>query len=383
MTRIPKEVLDEVVQCAGDGIVVVNAEQQILLFNEQASRLFGYKQEQIVNQKLDILIPSKFYEAHSKHVTGFGQGEVSRQLMGERPEVYGRRKDGTTFPAEVAISKTTVSGVLFYTAIIRDITSRKDTEIRLQRAMAQLTEANKQLIALMTMKEAFFGMAAHDLRSPISRIKMASEILLDETAPANQRQHLNEIVFRTSESMLVLINDLLDITKIEAGKISLKYEEVNLYDYLDYVQTASSILGSRKGITLVLDVEPNLPIVLIDPARMRQVLENLLSNAIKFSNSGTTVTIKVRKSAENIEISVCDQGQGIKDYDMPRLFGAFQQLGTRPTAGEPGTGLGLAIAKKIVEIHMGTIRAESEFGKGSNFIITFPISPMSDRRRVD
>jgi two-component system, sensor histidine kinase and response regulator len=258
----------------------------------------------------------------------------------------------------------------FYNRIILNIeTIEHFAEIRAQ--SETLSELNKQ-------KNKFLGIAAHDLRNPLASIRGFSEIMLGEsTGPLTEEQnefltHINNL----SNQMLQLVNDLLDVAAIESGKLDLNVKCASLLRILEDRIRINRVLADKKGITLAADLSP-LAEFSFDPNRLIQVIDNLVSNAVKFSNPGTTVTItlseKLSKKGSLAMVSVRDQGPGISAEDREKLFGEFQKLSARPTAGEGSTGLGLNIAKKIIEAHKGSIWVESVPGQGATFFFTLPM----------
>lgn len=263
----------------------------------------------------------------------------------------------------------------------------------LQRVTAELLEVNRaitglqrelarrqaELIQLNERKNEFIGVAAHDLRSPLTVIQGYATLLSRRPEmPEGERAELLGIIADSVQDMLRMLDNLLNIAEIEAGKLKLRPREVDLYAFVERTARLNRPLADQKGVALALDLAPDLPPVVLDPDRIRQVLNNLLGNAIKFSRSGTTVTLQVRRADENtVEIAVIDQGQGIRPEELGLLFTPFQKTSTRATGGEHSSGLGLAICKRIVEISGGDIRAASDYGQGSRFSFTLPIAPKS------
>lgn len=361
-----------IINAASDAVMVIDENRRIVFFNAEAERTFGYTSVEALGQDLDILVPDRFTPGHARHVQQFVEGVHPRRLMSERPELIAKRKDGSEFPVEITLSKVVTPLGTFATAIVRDITKRKLAEQALKRSTEQLQASNAELIRLDEIKNQFLGMAAHDLRNPLIRIKTGAEMLMDDTFSAEQRSDLLRIIHSAAELMLALISDLLDVNRIESGRLELHKQSVDCRSFLEEIREAHTLTAQRKHIALNLEVDEQLGSVDFDQKRMQQVLENLLSNAIKFSESGTTVTITAHVRDKWLEISVRDQGVGISQAEIPKLFGAFQQLSSRATAGEKGTGLGLLIAKKIVELHGGSIRLSSEEGVGSEFTVAIP-----------
>lgn len=247
-------------------------------------------------------------------------------------------------------------------------------EKRVEERTAELAETNERLRKIDKTKDALLGMAAHDLRTPIMIFRGYTDLLLDPRTSEDEKAIFIEHIRDTTQEMLDLLNDLLDITAIQSGKITLQPDIVDVYRFIDRIIKLNHRMGEQKGITLVSDLMPNLPPFMFDPTRIEQVMNNLISNAFKFSHGDTTVTVTAQtvKDADYLEISVIDQGQGISADDQAKLFTAFQKLSPRPTGSEKSTGLGLSICKRLVELHYGTIDVESEVGVGSRFYFQLP-----------
>lgn len=242
------------------------------------------------------------------------------------------------------------------------------------RLLKQMAVQNTQLTSYNDLKNKFLGIAAHDLRNPLAILKGQTELLRDGiVGPVNDKQkNLLQKMIVVNQHMFVLVNELLDVSAIESGKLDLQKEQVDLEKYLKEVQEANVPLVGRKSMTLSLEVEPNLPPVMLDRDRMNQVMGNLITNAIKFSFPNTTIDIRAKRSGNDVQISITDQGQGIPESDLPKMFTDFSKLSVKSTLGEKSTGLGLAIAKRMVEAHGGHISVQSEVGKGSTFTFTLP-----------
>jgi signal transduction histidine kinase len=232
---------------------------------------------------------------------------------------------------------------------------------------------NEELSALNDLKSKFLGIAAHDLRNPISTIQMASMILGEPPPDLSEDEHrfLVEDIDRQASYMLNLIDDLLDVSQIESGYLELRLEQLPLRQLLADAVRRHANLASAKRIEVLLSPCPD-SVFCADPLRLRQVIDNLISNAVKYSRPGGTVVVQAAKDQGAWKISVRDEGPGIDPGDKERLFQYFSRLSTRPTGGEKSTGLGLAISRRIVEAHRGQIGVESEMGKGSIFWFTLP-----------
>ena len=236
-----------------------------------------------------------------------------------------------------------------------------------------------QIAALNREKDALMGMVAHDLRTPLSGLLGFAEIALQGLSggedPATLREDL-EVIRTTAIEMNELLSDLLDVSRIEAGKLPIQLQEVDLGGLIKDGKRRYELWAGAKRIGFRLVVPERLPRVRIDPRRIQQVLNNLVSNAVKFTNPGGTVTLAVQHPRPDaVEVSVLDTGQGIDPSEQDRLFGRFEQVSAQPTAGEKGSGLGLSIAKRLVELHGGRIWVESRPGVGSRFSFSLPALP--------
>jgi two-component system sensor histidine kinase/response regulator len=244
-----------------------------------------------------------------------------------------------------------------------------------------LSENQKLLVEQLNKADAaktrFLGMAAHDLRNPLSSIRGLAEFLLDGTVGQLTPDQLDLVntIHTASQSMLGLVNELLDVATIEAGELKVTLEPHDLTELISKSVYLTNIEAAKKQTRV--DFAPDMPRVTakIDPAKMRQVVENLLSNAVKYSPPGSVITVEVRIDAEQqaCGFSVKDQGPGIPENERHKLFQDFGRLSAQPTAGEKSTGLGLAICRKIVEAHRGEIVAENLPQRGSEFRVTLPL----------
>ncbi|MDA3943405.1 MAG: HAMP domain-containing sensor histidine kinase [Bacteroidetes bacterium] len=244
-----------------------------------------------------------------------------------------------------------------------------------------LQKKNIQLEQLNQLKNQFLGIAAHDLRNPIASIIMFSEFLLEseDHTISDELRKMIEAINKSSEFMLKLLEDLLDVVKIESGKLQLNIETTDIEDLLRNNIGVNALLAGKKEIKLVLNVPETLPAPAIDPIKIEQVLNNLISNAIKYSHKQTKVTISAVTTGDHILISVQDQGQGIPKNELDKVFTPFSQISVVSTAGEKSTGLGLSIVKRIIVGHLGRIWVESDPDgksgeKGTTFYFTLPIN---------
>ncbi|MCB0352176.1 MAG: HAMP domain-containing histidine kinase [Bdellovibrionales bacterium] len=250
-------------------------------------------------------------------------------------------------------------------AFIRDVTSINQRE-------EEVEAMNERLLDLDRQRSEFLGIAAHDLRSPLHKIILSAELLAGGGLDEERQKKFMNIILRSSETMLQLLNDLLNMTKIQSGRLVLNPTRVRLAQYLHTIVEENRDVAQRQRIALTLEVEnPEIEGV-FDPVRIEQVLQNLLSNAFKFSEADTTITVRAKIHGDKTILEVQDEGVGIPLQAQEKIFQAFADTSTKPLHGEQSTGLGLAICKKIVELHRGTISVTSELGRGSVFTVVLP-----------
>jgi signal transduction histidine kinase len=233
-------------------------------------------------------------------------------------------------------------------------------------------EAEQRLKELNELKDQHLGIAAHDLRNPLSSIRGMSQMLVEMELDKNTQTSFLQSIYRVSEQMLILVDNLLDVAVIESGRFELKITEENISGLVGERIELMAKNAERKEIKLIADLQ-EVTDSLFDADRMRQVVDNLLSNAIKFSPSGSVVNVACGQADRILDITVTDQGPGIPSEDLDRLFDTFEKLSAQPTGGEKSTGLGLSIVKSIVDAHGGEIEVDSEVGRGTTFIVHLPV----------
>lgn len=258
-----------------------------------------------------------------------------------------------------------------------DELSRVNNEFaNLQRDMAK---KNAELAKLNAIKNRLLGIVAHDLRTPLGVIMSYAYFLESDTPQTlddRQREFVSTIK-RTSEFMLNMVTDLLDVTAIEGGSVTLNRQPADLVELIRGNVKLNGVLSARKGIAIDLEAPSSLPEVAFDRGKIEQVLNNLISNAVKFSHPDRPAHVSITASDGVVTVAVRDQGQGIPEADLPKLFKPFSKTSVQSTAGEPSTGLGLAIVRNIIEGHGGRIWVESEVGHGSTFSFTLPLTATS------
>jgi PAS domain S-box-containing protein len=357
--RLTEFLLSDIVRISADAVICLDEEHKVTLFNEGAEAIFGWTSAEMIGQPLERLLPERARRVHDGHMEGFRSAKEDARRMGERREISGVRKNGEEFPAEAAIAKVHMGDAVVYSVVLRDITAQVRLQKKLQRAISTRDET--------------VGMVAHDLRNPLSAIKMLSASTLEDSGalPESVIENL-ELIRSAAVQMDSLIQDLLDVTRVEAGELRVDLAPVDVSDLLEQSLTMLRPLVANAGLNLA--VEPGPPLrVLADAPRIGQVLSNLVGNAIKFTPAKGQVTIAVARSDERAMISVSDNGTGIGKDTLPHVFDRFWQV---PNASirSRGAGLGLPIARGIVHAHGGKMWAESEPGRGSTFSFTLTLA---------
>jgi PAS domain S-box-containing protein len=395
-----------ILSSAHDGILTLDEKGTIESLNATAERMFGYRESDVLGKDYRILFQSGgkdvFQSAGDNHASPYASSELSiRKVTGFTKEVTGRRKDGSTFPVEISVSQVPVGNRLIFTGILRDITERKQIEEqnrhmkewleqRVRERTAQLEQANHQLQAAAELaleasraKDAFLATMSHELRTPLNAIIGYCDLMLEDPEHLEPKETAQDLLkIRSSgKHLLGLINDILDLAKIESGKMRLEISEFELTGVIQDLRDLMDPLIQARSNKLTIEIAPNLGRMHSDRMRVRQLLLNLLSNANKFTDHGSIglrawhVTVDSR---DWIEISVSDTGRGISPEDLKKLFQPFFQADATSTRKHEGTGLGLAISRRFANLMGGDIAVQSELGKGSTFTVRLPAETVVD-----
>ncbi|MDN5309897.1 MAG: two-component system, cell cycle sensor histidine kinase PleC [Methanolobus sp.] len=351
-----------------DGIVIIDQNGKVFEANPRYAEMLGYSQEEMGSLHMwdwDI------------HYTREQVLEMLRlaDSKGILHETRQRRKDGTLIDVEINANAAIVGERKLSFCVCRDITVRKQAEEELLNAKMAAEAADRT-------KSEFLATMSHELRTPLNSIIGFSDILLTENYGClNERQATYvDYILQGGRHLLDLINDILDLSKIEAGKMELEYEQFSVREVIDEIRTIMSPLALKKSIVLDISIDPLLGTISADKTKFKQVLYNLTSNAVKFTPENGSVTIDACIFGDSVQLAVKDTGIGIAQSDMDKLFQPFRQLNPYLNREYEGTGLGLALVKKFVEMHGGRIRVESRIGEGSIFTVVIPLEQKKQER---
>ena len=391
----------KILEVSVDAIISVDEELKITIFNKGAERVFCYRAAEIVGTSLDILIPERFRNIYKGYIGNFAKSESdARQITESDYQIICLKKNGEEFPVEIAGSKTIEEGHVLFTIVLRDITERKKAEDELKQYKEHLEELVKQRTEELIVakkkaevanqaKSEFLANMSHEIRTPMNAILGFTEILKSKEEE-KENYHFLELIHTSGKVLLNLINDILDLSKVEAGKLELNYSAVSLSSLLNEMKTIFDQRIRDKGLDFTTNVQKDVfEALILDENRVRQILVNLISNSVKFTKDGyIRLSAYVRpyesgSSSVELIVEVTDTGIGIQEDLQDKIFDAFEQVKVLKGHKPGGTGLGLAITKSLIEMMNGKISLSSEPGKGSTFRVVFKDVEIATLKQVE
>jgi len=353
-----------------DGVIIIDAKGLIDAFNPAAEDIFGFSEEEVLGKNVKILMPEPYRSGHDGYLNNhLTTGE--KKIIGIGREVSGRCKDGSVFPMDLAVSPMQISGKPMFVGLVRNITERKQHEKGIKLAKLAAESANR-------MKSEFLANMSHELRTPLNAIIGYSEMLKEDAEEEGNAQTMDDLnkICTSGNHLLKLINDVLDLAKIEAGRVELLHEKIDVFALIQEIAMVIQHQMHNNNNHFEINCAEDIGEIIGDDGRLRQVLFNLLSNAAKFTNKGL-VTLSVKREGQQgkqqLAIAISDTGIGMTPEQLDRVFIPFVQADAGTTRQFGGTGLGLSICKDICETMGGHIEVQSEIGKGSTFTVFIPI----------
>jgi PAS domain S-box-containing protein len=351
--KVAEEMFHQAVESCPNGMVVTSSAGRIVLVNGEIERMFGYQREELIDQSIDMIVPGHLHAEQVRHRSKLISKSETRRTDADHGPV-GRRKDGSEFPAEVGLNPIHTGDESMVISVIVDISERK----RIER-----------------LKDEFVSTVSHELRTPLTSISGALGLLTGQlsgklTDPASR---LLAIANKNSQRLVRLINDILDIEKLESGRAIFNLSQVNIRPLVEQAVEENRGFAEGYGVDVRLDASSVDGEVNVDPDRVSQVITNLLSNAIKFSPKGGEVLVALKKNGNSFRISVRDRGAGVPDEFKPHIFEKFAQGDATSSRQKGGTGLGLSIVKQIVEWFGGTVGFVDTPGGGATFHVDLPV----------
>ncbi|NDR55159.1 response regulator [Aliiruegeria sabulilitoris] len=361
--------VSKIIEASPIGIITIDQKGTIETFSSAAESIFGYYHADIIGKNIKILTPKEIALEHDFYLERRTPGRSST-VVGQRRIVDGIRRDGTVFKLELRVEEVQVGDKVFYIGMVEDITERLELERQAEQAREQAELANQA-------KSAFLANMSHELRTPMNAIIGYSEMLAEDAEDDGLDEMLDDLgkITAAGRHLLSLINDILDLSKIEAGKMDLFLEDFSASEIAQDVASTAASLIEKNSNKLIVDIDQDLGTLRGDVTKIRQILFNLISNAAKFTSDGA-ITLEVKTTSLNMEpavrFAVSDTGIGIPEDKLEHIFSEFSQADESTTRNYGGTGLGLALTKRFCELMGGAIQVESKLGQGSSFIVTLP-----------
>lgn len=360
--RASEERFRALLESAPDAMVIVDGRQRIALVNARTEALFGYSRRELLGRPAAMLMLEESREGYEAHLAALTAGAPASAAL----ELHGERRDGTAFPVEISLGPLATEAGILVSCVVRDATQR-------QRIEAELVEASRA-------KSAFLAGMSHELRTPLNAIIGFSEMIRDAVmGPLDARYRgYGGDIHESGRHLLNIINDILDISKIEGGRLELREETVSIGAAAEACRRIVATMADAAGVSLAIEIPASLPLIRADRLRFQQILLNLMSNAVKFTPSGGRVSVSAAVGTEGAVIAVADTGIGMKAEEIPIALEPFRQIDGALSRRFDGTGLGLPLAKALVELHGGRLDIESAPGAGTVARIRLPQERMTD-----
>jgi PAS domain S-box-containing protein len=369
--RDAEERMRSVVNHVVDGIITIDEHGSIESFNPAAQQIFGYGPAEVMGKNVKLLMPEPYHSEHDGYIHNYVTTGHAK-IIGIGREVTGRKKDGSVFPMELAVSAFHIGNRRYFTGIVRDITERKRLQDELQQRLHDLADADRQ-------KNEFLAMLSHELRNPLAPMRNALYLLKNVRQPDGGMEQVHGMMERQLQQLVRLVDDLLDVSRIIRGKIDLRRERVDLRQAVERAaETARPVIDAYgHELTLSLPGEP-VP-VSGDLVRLAQAISNLLTNAAKYSKAAAPIELALMRDGGEALVTVKDRGVGISAELLPRIFDLFVQGEHALARSQGGLGIGLTLVKRLIEMHEGSVAAFSEGpGRGSEFRIRLPIVAVTE-----
>ncbi|PIT73872.1 PAS domain S-box protein [Limnohabitans sp. JirII-31] len=400
--RAGRDRIKNIFNAAPNGMLAIDKNGAIVMVNTQMERLFGWAQEEMLGKSIEMLLPERYRGKHIMLRNNYLQTPQPR-AMGVGRDLFGLRKDGHEFPVEIGLNPTGPDSNIDMQVVasVVDITERKQAEAMLNEANnlleKRIAERTMQLEAANRAKSDFLANMSHELRTPLNAIIGFSEMFKDGAlGPLDERQRgFSADIYEAGKHLLSLINDILDLSKVEAGMLQLQLSAVNL---LQLFQSSTLMVREKAlnhAIELSTHIDQSIGTALCDERKVKQIIYNLLANAIKFTEHGGTVSLRIERctraditlnpalpgrllelpTSDNqafLHIAIEDNGIGIAPEDLPKLFEPFVQVDSSAARLQSGTGLGLSLVRRLAELHGGTVGVSSRLGMGSCFQVWLP-----------
>lgn len=373
--RESQDRLAGLIASAMDAVIAVDTGQRIILFNPAAEQMFGCSASEAIGSPLERFIPAHLRELHRAHINNFGSTGVTARRMGQLGALSGVRANGDEFPIEASISQMESGGQKLFTVILRDISERKAAEFERETLLVREQELRRAAEEANRLKDEFLATMSHELRNPLNVILGYSELLLrmDEFRNSPQLARMGEALRRNALAQSHLITDLLDLSRLRSGKLTLNAETVSLMTAIN--NAVETVRADAEAKQLRLEIEAPNPALFVkgDLLRLEQIVWNLLTNAVKFTPAGGRICVRAVSGNKDIGLTVTDTGQGIDETFLPHVFEMFRQADASTSRAQSGMGIGLALVRQLVELHGGDVSVESAGeGRGTCFTVRLP-----------